>query len=196
MPGPPPPLVAEAKLIADVLQGDRKAIADFIRQYSDLIFSFLCQRVDDKAAIEDLCQEVFLAAWSQLGNFQGNSSLKTWLCAIARHKAADHYRMQLRNLPVAEEYDGELDSLSPAIWIDVDAGFDRVREQQRIRETLLQLPAEYRAVLRWRYWDEQPLEQIAHETGRTTKSIERLLARARAHFAAQWKKGDHHAKDA
>ena len=70
-PGPSPDPVAEAKLIADVLLGDRKAIGEFIHHFSDQVFSFLSRRVDDKAVVDDLCQEVFLAAWAQLRQLSG-----------------------------------------------------------------------------------------------------------------------------
>lgn len=194
-PVPSGPSVDEARLIADVLLGDRKAIADFIYQYSDSVFSFLYRRLDDRTVVEDLCQEVFLVAWSKLGNFEGRSSLKTWLCAIAQNKVADFYRKQIRELPLGDGWDEETFAHSDSPLIDVEQDFDRRIQEERIRTTLLRLPEGYRAVLRWRYWDGQSLQDIALETGRTVKSIERLLSRARAQFAAKWERGQH-AKDA
>ncbi len=185
----------EARLIADVLLGDRKAIADFILRYSDTVFSFLHRRLDDRTTVEDLCQEVFLVAWSKLSSFEGRSSLKTWLCAIAQNKVADFYRKQIRELPLEDEREEQAYSLSNSPLIDIEEDFDRRIQEEKIRSTLLLLPEGYRAVLRWRYWDGQSLQDISLQTGRTVKSIERLLARARAQFAADWNKGDH-AKDA
>ncbi len=190
-PQSPAPPVDEAALIADVLLGDRKAIAEFVFQYSDSIYGFLYRRVDDHSVVEDLCQEVFLVAWSRLATFQGRSTLKTWLCAIAKNKAADFYRQQIRELPIEDEFDEQALTGPSATLIDVEQHFDRRLQEERIRTTLLGLPQGYRAVLRWRYWDGQSLEDIAVETGRTTKAIERLLARARAEFAVRWKVSQH-----
>ena len=192
---PSGPSVDEARLIADVLLGDRKAIADFIYQYSDSVFSFLYRRLDDRTVVEDLCQEVFLVAWSKLGNFEGRSSLKTWLCAIAQNKVADFYRRQIRELPFEDGLDEQTSELSVLPFLDVEQDFDRRLQEEEIRATLLRLPEDCRAVLRWRYWDGQSLQDMSLETGRTVKSIERLLSRARAQFAAKWK-GAKHAKDA
>lgn len=181
--------------MADVLLGDRKAIAVFIDRYSDAVFAFISRRMDDRAAIEDVCQEVFLVAWSQLSAFQANASLKTWLCAIAQNKVADFYRRQIRELPLEEEWEWR-DAISlNAPWVGVEQEFDQRLLDQRIRLTMLQLPEGYRAMLRWRYWDERPLREIASQTGKTIKSVERILARARLAFAAKWKEG-HRGKEA
>jgi RNA polymerase sigma-70 factor (ECF subfamily) len=186
--------VDEAKLISDVLLGDRKAIADFVFYYSDSVFSFLHRRLDNRTIVEDLCQEVFLVAWSKLNSFEGRSSLKTWLHAIAQHKVADFYRKQIRELPLEDDWEEQGPSLSNSSLVDVELDFDRRLQEERIRATLLQLQPGYRAVLSWRYWDGQSLQDISLQTGRTVKSIERMLARARAQFAAYWNKGQH-AKD-
>ena len=183
--------MGEAALIAAVLLRDRKAVAEFVLQYSDTIYSFLHRRIDDRAAVEDLCHEVFLVAWSQLATFRAQSSLKTWLCAIAKNKVADFYRRQIRELPMDEEFDEQTITAGDAALIDIEQQFDRRVQEQKIRATMLALPLGYRSVLRWRYWDERSLQQIAAETGKTTKSIERLLARARSEFASKWKTGSH-----
>ena len=186
--GPPS---GEAALIASVLLGDRKAVAEFVLQYSDTIYSFLHRRIDDRSVVEDLCQEVFLVAWSKLATFRAQSSLKTWLCAIAKNKAADYYRRHIRELPIDDELGEQALSTTDLSLIDIEQHFDRRLQEEKIRATMLALPKGYRSVLRWRYWDEHSLQEIAAETGRTAKSIERLLARARAEFAAKWKEGPH-----
>ncbi len=186
--GPPS---GEAALIASVLLGDRKAVAEFVLQYSDTIYSFLHRRIDDRSVVEDLCQEVFLVAWSKLATFRAQSSLKTWLCAIAKNKAADYYRRHIRELPVDDELGEQAFSTTDLSLINIEQHFDRRLQEEKIRATMLALSKGYRSVLRWRYWDEHSLQEIAAETGRTSKSIERLLARARAEFAAKWKEGPH-----
>lgn len=186
----PPQVTAaavEAALIADVLQGDRKAIAEFVLRYSDTIYAFLHRRIDDHAILEDICQEVFLVAWSKLASFRGDSSLKTWLCAIAKNKAVDFYRKRIRELPIDEERDNPVAPLAASEMVDFEQDLDRKLQEEKIRATLLTLPPGYRAVLRWRYWEGQSLQEIATEMGRTEKSIERLLARARNEFAEKWK---------
>lgn len=174
-------------LIADVLAGDRKAIADFVETYTDVVYSFLSHRIDHAEIVEDLCQEVFLAAWTQLAGFRNESSVKTWLCAIARHKVADFYRRRLLEVPQNDAEDKEREErLQPSEVVDFEGRIDRQRMDAKIRAILSEMPEGYQAILRWRYWDHRSLGEIAEITGKTEKAGERLLARARNDFARRW----------
>jgi RNA polymerase sigma-70 factor, ECF subfamily len=64
----------------------------------------LIPRID---AVDDLVQEVFLAAWHDLGTFRGESSLKAWLLSIARHKVEDYYRRRIREPEVLAPLDAD-----------------------------------------------------------------------------------------
>ncbi len=184
-------LEEESRLVADVLLADRKAIADFVHQFSDMIYGFIGKRIDKQSVVEDLCQDVFLAAWAQLSSFQFKSSLKTWLCAIAQNKVADFYRKQIHELPFVDDFE-ELEIVSTeAPWISIEQNLDRRTLEKQIQRTMLKLPEGYRAILRWRYWDQKSISDVALQTGKTVKSVERLLARARTQFAAKWKEGGH-----
>ena len=128
-----------------------------------------------------MVQEVFLAAWKSLANYRGSSPLRQWVLGIARHRVEDHYRQLLRHdqfVDDPEEYvagDAELDYL-----------LDKKVSVERTTRILAELPAHYRTVLLWRYWDQRSAEEIAIEIDRTPKAVERLLARARQQFRQQW----------
>jgi DNA-directed RNA polymerase specialized sigma24 family protein len=51
---------------------------------------------------------------------------------------------------------------------------------------LARLPEAYGLVLLWRYWEEHSTKEMAAQTGKTEKAMERLLARARVHFRRLW----------
>ncbi|MGA9423115.1 MAG: sigma-70 family RNA polymerase sigma factor [Rhodanobacteraceae bacterium] len=173
-------------LIADVLAGDRKAIAILVQTSTDVVYSFLSRRIDRQEVVEELCQEVFLAAWPQLGRFRKEASLNTWLCAIARHKVADFYSRRLREMPRDGADEDDRGHSEPVELVDFEGSVDRQRTDARIRDILLRMPERYRIVLRWRYWNHRSLGEIAEMTGRTEKAVERLLARSRADFARRW----------
>lgn len=175
------------ELIDEVLAGDRKAIAVFVQRYTDVVYRFLSRRIDRAEVVDDLCQEVFLAAWTQLPTFRNESRLKTWLCAIARHKVADFYRRRLQEIPQngADEQERGV-PLEAALVVDFEGHIDRQKMAAKIQEILAEMPDAYRAILRWRYWDHRSLGEIAEMTGKTEKAAERLLARARDDFAKRW----------
>lgn len=55
----------------------------------------LCQ---NETAAQDLTQETFLKAMNAVGNFKGNSSLYTWLCAIAKNLWINRCKKQNREI--------------------------------------------------------------------------------------------------
>ena len=80
----------------------------------------------------------------------------------------------------------ELDSI-PEVEPPFDEFLDRERLQANTRHVLESLPERYRAALLWRYWERRSAQEMATQTGRSAKAIERLLARARQQFRRGWK---------
>jgi RNA polymerase sigma-70 factor (ECF subfamily) len=126
-----------------------------------------------------------VAALDGLAGFSGNSSLRTWLLGIARHKVEDYYRECLkRPVPLSDlQQDGDEPELPPTRYDEI---LDESRRQRRVLRVLAALPEIYRAVLQWRYWEKRSAREMAATSGKTEKAIERLLARARVEFRRRW----------
>jgi RNA polymerase sigma-70 factor (ECF subfamily) len=73
-----------------------------VDQYGDYLFRYAMLRLRDRSTAEDLVQETFLAALKDRGSFSGNSSESTWLVGILKHKIADHFRHQAREVPLED----------------------------------------------------------------------------------------------
>ncbi len=181
-------LAGDAELARGVLGRDRKAAAEFVDRFSGPVYAYLSSRFAPRVELaEDAMQEVFMVAWERLGSWSGTVPLQAWLMGIARHKVQDHYRARLRE---------------PQCWEDLEeeprdtgmAGLEEVLDQQRSAARAMaligELPEASRLVLRWRYWDRLSTREIAAQTGRTEKAVERLLARAREQFRSRWLVGD------
>ena len=176
---------SEAELVDAVLRKDRKATAEFVSRYADRVYSYLRSRLVPRYdLVDDLVQEVFLAAWQSLERYRGDSSLQAWILGIARHKVEDHYRACLR----APESIGDDHDDSEALASLPE--FDLVLEQEQVRKrtwrVMSELSEQYRMALVWRYWEKASARDMAAKTGKTEKAIERLLARARAEFRERW----------
>src|SRR5262245_47397584 len=76
----------------------REALADevaFQRWYERVmprVYAYLASRTRDVHLAEELTQQTFIAAIDARRGFDGRSDSVTWLCGIARHKLADHFR--------------------------------------------------------------------------------------------------------
>jgi len=173
-------------LVAAVLRKDRKATAEFVARYADPVYAYVKQRLAPRSdLVDDLVQEIFLAALQGLGAFAGQSSLRAWLLGIARHKVKDYYRARLRSPNNAAELDAESESI-PLAFPRFDEFIDQTRLKDKTKRILAQLPEPYSLVLLWRYWEQRSAKEMAVQTGRTEKAVERLLARARAQFKRLW----------
>ena len=70
------------------------------REYRDLVFGYLYRLCRDRELAEELTQETFYQAIRHWKQFQGNSSVATWLCAIARNQ---YYSALRKPRPVSLE---------------------------------------------------------------------------------------------
>lgn len=168
---------------------DRKAAADLVEQHADSVYSYVRRRLFPRAdRIEDVTQEVFLAALDGIHGYRGTSPLRHWLMGIARHKVEDHYRRTLREPEPWSASAGDPEDASPALWdgSELDAALDRKAAEERVHKILQDLPETYATVLLWRYWERRSAKEIADAVGKSEKAVERLLARARARFKWKW----------
>jgi len=182
------PASEDSVLVAAVLRKDRKATAEFVGRYADDLYSYIRSRLAPRYdQVDDLVQEVFLAAWENLGNYRGTGPLQAWVIGIARHKVEDYYRERLRAPESIEDSDQE-----PAAAVS-GADFHQFLDQDQLRKNtwrvLAGLPEQQRLALIWRYWEKASAREMALKTGKTEKAIERLLARARAGFRERWNHG-------
>lgn len=177
--------LSDQELVAQVLHKDRKATAEFIGRHADCVYAYVRHRlIPHGELVEDLIQEIFLSAWENLDKFRGDSALRNWLLGIARHKVEDHYRKRLRELQFQDE--DEILQNEPTSLQNAEELLAKRQAIHRTWEILATLPEMYGIILLWKYWEERSVREIAEQTGRTEKAIERLLARARHQFKKRW----------
>ena len=173
----------ETKLVEKLRSGDSAAMAEFYNLYRNRLYSLILEQVDrDEAIAEDLVQEVFLAALSSLDKFRGDSQLYTWLRGIALHKINDFYRHQARQ-PRPRESSADYDGLELEQTRANEPATHTVMEDAEVRQSVHQaladLPQDYQEVLVLKYLKDMPVLAISQIMGRSPKSVEGLLSRAR-----------------
>ncbi len=181
------PEAAPSERDADMLKrlhgGDRMAMAELYDRYSDRLYSLVFNQVDRNRDIaEDIVQETFLAALKSAKGFKGRSSAYTWLCSIAYHKVADHYRRQSRErkrMVSGVDVDTVDDAENPGRQPQPDSLIESAETRQVVNEALAKLPWDYRQVLILKYVEEMSVVEIGQIMNRSPKSIEGLLTRSR-----------------
>ncbi|MFN3199678.1 MAG: RNA polymerase sigma factor [Bradymonadia bacterium] len=74
----------------------RQAVAQMMRLYGQPIFRFCMGFLGDQTLAEEVHQTVFIQAFRDAGRFGGQSSVKSWLYAIARHRCLDAVKIKRR----------------------------------------------------------------------------------------------------
>ncbi len=127
-------------------------------------------------ATNDIVQEVFLAAWQNRSVYRSESPLRSWLLGIAKHKVQDHFRRS-RRVPQSIE---DLSPLQePCSSRRVDEDLEKAQARGRVHDAISALPPKYKDVIRDRYWAGRNAGESGARMGKTTKSVERMLARSR-----------------
>jgi RNA polymerase sigma-70 factor (ECF subfamily) len=150
------------------------------------VFSYLISRSGgDVALAEELTQQTFVAAVAQRSRYDGRSTTVTWLCGIARHKLADHFRALER-----EERRRMRLEVREIEMAAVTADEPMPDERLLIAEALRSLPAGQRAVLALVVLDDLPVAEAGRLLGKSHGATQSLLSRARENFRRAYGGGD------
>ena len=185
----PSPLEQDADMLKRLHDGDRAAMAELYDRYFDRVYSLVFNQVDrNREVAEDIVQDTFLAALKSAKGFKGRSSAYTWLCSIAYHKVADHYRRQSRErkrMVSGVDVDTVDASENPGTQPQPDSMIESAETRQVVNEALAKLPWDYRQVLILKYVEEMSVQEIGQIMDRSPKSIEGLLTRSRKALQTQ-----------
>jgi RNA polymerase sigma-70 factor (ECF subfamily) len=157
---------------------DDAGFESWYRRTLPRVYSYLMSRSGgDTALAEDLTQQTFIAAIDQRSHFDGRSDTVTWLCGIARHKLADHFRAIERD----ERRQMRLEVRQIELEEGTRVGLD-LEDRTVIAEVLRSLPARQRAVLVFVVLDDLSVADAARLIGKSRGATESLLYRARDSF--------------
>jgi RNA polymerase sigma-70 factor, ECF subfamily len=171
---PPPPELDAA--VADVLRGNQDAFRLIVRAYSLPLRSYLASQVHHLEDVDDLAQEVFLAAYGSLHTFRRGDDLGGWLRGIARNKLYRHFRTSAR-------WNGALGRFRQQVARTVETELDEAvqGDQTETIETLLRciarLPEKLRRVVRAGLDGDKPAT-LAEELATSVGAVYNLHYRA------------------
>jgi RNA polymerase sigma-70 factor (ECF subfamily) len=170
-------MIEDTTLVRRTLAGDQEAFSALVEKYKDPVFNVAYRMLGNPTEAEDVAQEAFVRAYTQLHTYKDSHRFSTWLLSIASHLSIDQLRrrrflaLPLENVPFLE-------------WI-ADVGpspeqsalrRETADDMQRILDTL---PVKYRAVLLLRYWHDFSYEEIAQTLELTPALVKARLHRAR-----------------
>ncbi len=167
-----------ATLESDVLlagKGDEAAFRRLVERSGNTVCSIALAIVRNVEASEDIAQEAFLAAWSNLRNLRNPASFLPWLRQVTRNQAHLWQREHRREIPDEAIVAAAMDA-RPSATDNLLAD----EERRLLAEVLDQLPDEAREVLILYYREDSSTRHVAELLGISDAAVRQRLARSRA----------------
>jgi RNA polymerase sigma-70 factor (ECF subfamily) len=84
----------DAALLRRIGQGDEDAMAEFYRAHGRVVFAQVLLVAGERVLAEEIVQDTMLAVWRGAATFRAESSVRSWVIAIARRQTRDRLRGQ------------------------------------------------------------------------------------------------------
>lgn len=171
----------DIEILPTTLAKSREATWKWLmQQYGENVFHLLCLTVKDRAAAEDLTQEVFIKAYRSLHTYRGEGEIKHWLFKIAMNEAKKHFRSwSFRHMwtTVDERLSSLLDRhAKDSVEEEVE---NRLNREDTLQMIMTLMPM-YRQVLMLHYYEDFSIKEIAE-----ILSVSQEVVRTRLHRARQ-----------
>jgi len=167
-------------------------VNDWLNEHGDYLYRFALARLRDQHQAEDAVQETMLAAIKSK-SFEGESSARTWLTGILKHKIIDLQRKQIREQPISALVDLDASDTSMDDFFDESGHWLDKPQTLEMPENALQqkqflsilnacmdkLPTKLAAIFMMRDVHETDNENICKELNITATNAWVMLYRAR-----------------
>jgi RNA polymerase sigma-70 factor (ECF subfamily) len=148
------------------------------REEMPRIYNFFRYRVADRATSEDLTSVTFEKAWRARERYRPDrAGAGTWLLAIARNVARDHFRSARPVVPLEVE---------PASDDSPEQALLRDAERTRLLRLVAALPERERELLALKYGAGATNRAIARVTGLSESNVGTILHRVVSALRARW----------
>lgn len=168
------PNMSDEELIRQYLQTSPNACFEVLyTRYVGKVYKRCFSLTKDSEKAQDFTHDIFIRMFNRLDRFQERSTFSTWLHAISHNYCMDQIRLAKR-LPTTsltsenDEYGYTLD--------DIDSVEYRL---QNLSLAMKHIPAQEAALLKLKYQDGMPIQQIAAQLNLKDSTVKMRLKRSR-----------------
>ncbi len=173
----------EQRFVERARQGDLEAFEELVNRYEQKVFRLALNITGNREDAEDVLQEAFLKAYTNLGRFQGDSRFYTWLVRIAVNEGLMKLRKRRANVvSLDQELEAEDDVLPRQVedWgPNPEQRFAQIELQQILDEAIASLEPDYRLVFVLRDIEQLSSEETAQALDLSVPAVKSRLLRAR-----------------
>ena len=167
----------DEQLIRNIQRGDIASFGIIVERYWNMVLAFALSRVDNAADAEDIAQESFLKAYSQLHRLRHPYRFAGWLSKITSQQCVNHIRKNARKITTSS-YSSYNSNVSAQVAMQ-SSNPELTNEQVHfVRQTISKLPEKFREVIIMRFVAGLSAAQIAEKLGKRHGTIRVWLHRA------------------
>jgi RNA polymerase sigma-70 factor (ECF subfamily) len=185
--------LSDEDLIEKSQDNDTEAFEEIVSRDSGYIFAWIMKKTEDSHVAEELFQITLIKCWNNIKKFKGQSTFKTWACAIARNLFIDDYRKTKRRNEVSLEVgDGKEKITRAIIEIDPLKNYKGKDLRNFLDEVMDELSLSHRNVLHYFAVEELSYQEISKiESCSVGTVMSRLFyARRKAQRIIKQRKGE------
>ena len=182
------PGITDEALVQRYAAGEVAAFDELYGRHERPLWRYLLRECGDRAAAEELAQEVWFAVAREAPRFRPDGRFTAWLYTFARNRAIDRLRTLKRHVSLDESPD---DGAAPLVERLADASgstpeqdFDRAEQRRAILAALDRLPDEQREAFVLQVDSGLSVEEIATITGTGFETAKSRLRYARERLKA------------
>ncbi len=166
-------------LVKKTLAGNQRAFKSIIRQHQRLVSHVVFRMVHNPADREDICQDVFLKVYQNLGGFQFESKLSTWIAKIAYNTCLNY--LEKKKVLLYDDLSPNERSLDtvPADAADPGELAEGKEISVLLRSEIDRMPAHYRTILTLYHLDQMSYKDIGETMQLPEGTVKSHLFRAR-----------------
>ena len=174
----------EQVLVQAARQGDIGAFEELVKRYDRNVFRIANHITQNREDAEDVVQDAFLKAYTNLGQFQGQSKFYTWLVRIAVNEALMRLRRRRpeRMVSLDEDIKTEEDSMPREVadWSpNPEQQYNQAELKDILGKTIQGLPPSFRTVFVLRDVEGLSTEETADALELSVPAVKSRLLRAR-----------------
>lgn len=168
---------SDQELVAACVAGDVRAFGRLVERHHGAVAAVAFAITRDLALSEDIAQDVFVVAWTHLGELRDSQRVRAWLCGIARNLSKTELRSRRRD-------SGDVDALED-VAADAHSLIEAAEAERVLRGALDELPATYREPLVLFYWQDQSIEHVASALEISAQAAQKRISRARTMIGSE-----------
>ena len=178
---------SDIELIEKISSGDRASFSILYERYFRRVYRFAGRRINNRADIEEIVQEVFTNIFASLGSFRSDAPFAAWVFGVTRRTVANRFKKK-RHPTVSIDLEDESRVIGNAVRreptpLEHYECWERLNRLQTAADC--DLSPVQRRLFEMHHLQHQSIREIARATNKSTEAVKSDLYRARRALLAR-----------